>query len=248
MAYDFGAGLSGAGTGAVYGGSFGGPIGALVGGGIGALGGFFGGAKKDKNVSTFDPKQKELYEQRSQALQGGGGPLADVYGQFNPTAMRNYYEQSYAKPAYKEFQENVVPTITGAFRGKNLQNSSYLGGALAKAGTDVQGNLNSQMANLLYQGEQSQQTRRANALDQILGLQTQVHERQQPSIFDNLLAGLTGQAGDLLGDYLKKRQSDSQRQKDLEDARGMAYGYTQDFDKRYLPPAYSSGASPSPGG
>lgn len=208
MAYDWQSGASGAGTGAIYGGQIGGPWGALAGAGIGALGGFFGGEKNKKpgnQLSTFDPYQKQLYEQQAQALQGGSGPLADIYGQYNPELMKNYYEQAYAQPQYQEFQENIVPTITGQFRGQNLQNSSYLGGALAKAGTIVQNNLNAQMAGLLYQGQNSQMDRRASALNRILNLQTHVNERPQPSIFDNLLTSLAGGAGDLLGDYLKNR-------------------------------------------
>ncbi len=206
MAFNWGKSATGAGTGAVYGAQIGGPFGALAGGGIGALGGLFGD-KKSKQISTFDPHQKQLYEQQSQALQGGGGPLSDLYGQYNPQLMKDYYQQAYAQPAYQEFQENVVPTITGQFRGKNLQNSSYLGGALAKAGTNVQNNLNAQMAELLYKGQNSQMDRRSNALDRILNFQTHVNERPGPSIFDNLLTSLAGGAGDILGDYLKKKKT-----------------------------------------
>jgi hypothetical protein len=203
MAYDYGKGFTGIGTGASYGASFG-PWGALAGGLIGSTAGFFGD-KKPKQTSTFDPHQKQLYEQQAQALQGGGGPLADVYGQYNPELMKNYYEQAYARPAYQEFQENIVPTITGQFRGGNLQNSSYLGNALSRAGTNVQNNLNAQMSELLYRGQQSSLDRRANALDRILNLQTHVNERPQPSVFDSLLTSLSSGAGDILGDYLKNR-------------------------------------------
>jgi hypothetical protein len=208
MAYDIGRGLTGAGTGAAYGAAFG-PIGSLVGGGLGAIGGFFGSRKekKPRQVSTFDPRQKQLYEQQSQALQGAGGPLADVYGQYNPQQMQDFYQKAYAQPQYQEFQENIVPTITGQFRGQNLQNSSYLGGALAKAGTNVQNNLNAQMAQLLYNGQQSQLDRRSNAIDRALNLQTHVNQRRQPSVFDNLLTTLSSGAGDMLGDILKNRRT-----------------------------------------
>lgn len=202
MAYDWGKGAGGAGTGAIYGGQIGGPAGALIGGGLGALGGFFGD-NEPTSRTTMDPQQKQLYEQKTQALQGGGGPLADVYGQYNPQMMKDYYEQAYAQPQYQEFQDNIVPTITGQFRGQNLQNSSYLGGALAKEGGKVQNNLNGQMAQMLYQGQQSQQSRRAGALDSILNLQSQVHERPQSSVFDNLLSSLSEGAGGMLSDYLR---------------------------------------------
>lgn len=210
MALNFKSALGGAGTGAITGGSIGGPFGALAGGLIGGIGGLFNkdtSKKKFKPISTLDPTQKRLYEQQAQALQGGGGPLADVYGQFNPTLMKDFYEKSYAQPQYQEFQENIVPTITGQFRGQNLQNSSYLGGALSKAGTNVQNNLNAQMADLLYRGQQSSLDRRATALDRILNLQTHVNQRPQPSVFDNLLNSLSSNAGDMLAEYFKKKNN-----------------------------------------
>ena len=207
MAYDFFSGLGGAGTGALYGASAGGPIGAIVGGGIGALGGFFSGDKSQKKISTFDPHQKQLFEQSTQALQGNGGPLADIYGQFDPQMMRDYYEKSYSQPQYQEFRQNIVPGITGAFRGQNLQNSSYLGGALSSAGTSVQNDLNAQMAKMLYEGQQSSLNRRSNALQSILSMQTHVNERPGPSIFDNLLNSLSSNAGGFLADMANNRKS-----------------------------------------
>lgn len=201
--------LGGAATGATLGSvvpGIGTAVGALGGAAVGGLSGLFGG-DDTKQISTFDPRQKQLYDQYTQALQGGGGPLADIYGQYNPQAMQDYYQKSIAQPAYQNFQENIVPGITGQFRGANLQNSSYLGGALSKAGTDVQNNLSGQMAELLFRGQESQQQRRAGALNSILGLQTHVNERQGPSVFDNLLGSLSEGAGDLLGQYLKSRKT-----------------------------------------
>jgi hypothetical protein len=212
MAFNFKSAAAGAGTGALTGASVGGPWGALAGGIIGGVGGLFNkGPKPEKfnKLGTLDPTQKQLYDQQAQALQGGGGPLADVYGQFNPQLMKDFYEKSYAQPQYQEFQENIVPTITGQFRGQNLQNSSYLGGALSKAGTNVQNNLNGQMAELLYKGQQSQTDRRATALDRILNLQTHVNQRPQPSVFDDLLATLNKSAGDMLTTYLKNKRNNS---------------------------------------
>lgn len=207
MAFDFGSALSGAGTGAITGAQLGGPWGALFGGGLGALSGLFGGQGKKNNVSTFDPRQKQLFDQSVTALQGGGGPLADVYGQYDPALMRDFYEKAYAQPQYQEFERNIVPTITGQFRGKNLQNSSYLGGALAQAGTNVQNNLNAQLAQMLFEGQRSSLDRRSNALDRILNMQTFATEKPQASIFDSLLGSLASGAGDMLQQFLQQRKN-----------------------------------------
>lgn len=209
MAFDWQSSLSGATAGSLTGASIAGGWGALPGALIGGISGGFGSNrdKKVNSISTFDPQQKQLFEQYSQALQGGGGPLADVYGQFSPDLMRNYYQQAYSQPQYQDFQQNIVPGITGSFRGKNLQNSSYLGRALSQAGTNVQNNLNAQMAELLFKGQQSAIDRRANALRDILNMQTHVNERPQSSIFDNLMSGLAGGAGDFLAQFLRSRNN-----------------------------------------
>ena len=152
-------------------------------------------------VSSLDPTQRKLYEQYAQALGGGGGPLADVFG-FDPEKVRDLYTQQYAEPAYQQFQEEVVPGITGQFRGQNLQQSSYLGGALGKAGTDVQKNLDSQLANMLYQAEQQSLQRKQGGLNQLLGMQTFAYQ-QSPLM--QLIQGLAGGAGQALGAYGMKK-------------------------------------------
>lgn len=165
--------------------------------GIGGLGaGMFASKGGGQNkVSSLDPTQKKLYEQYADALSGGGGPLSDIFG-FDPESIREQYTQQYAEPAYQQFQEEVIPGITGQFRGQNLQNSSYLGGALGKAGTDVQRNLNSQLSKMLYDAEQQSLQRKQTGLDQLLNMQTFAY-KQSPIM--QLLQGLAGGAGKAVG-------------------------------------------------
>lgn len=137
--------------------------------GASVLGSFLGGKKKKR--STLDKRQKKLYKDQMNAIYGRG-PLADLYG-FDPESTRSMFEQVYAQPAYQKFQEEVVPNITGSFRGKNLQNSSYLGQGLSKAGSDVQAGLDRNLAEMLYKGQQDALTRRAGAVQNLQGMQTQ---------------------------------------------------------------------------
>jgi len=146
-------------------------------------------------ISTMDKTQRGLYKQYAQALQGGGGPLADIFG-FDPEKIRDLYTKQYAEPAYQQFEEEVVPGITGAFRGQNLQNSSYLGGALSKAGTNVQKDLDAQLANMLYGAEQSSINRKQQGLQGLLNMQTFAYQ-QSPLM--QLLQGLAGGAGRAIG-------------------------------------------------
>lgn len=190
--FDFGGSLSGAATGAAAGAPFG-PVGVGVGGVAGGLLGAYSRSRKRKKRSTLDQTQQGLYDQYAQGIQGQGQFANDF--NFNPQQSRDVFNKNVAQPAYQNFQENIVPSITGQFRGGNLQNSSYLGGALSKAGTDVQRNLDAQLSRMMQEGQQSSIERRLGALRDILGMQTFAYERPQASPFDNLLGGFAEGAG-----------------------------------------------------
>lgn len=196
--------LSGAATGATIGSiipGIGTGIGAGIGGLFGGLSSLFG--SRPKRRSTFDKTQKNLYKQYAAGLQGQG-QFADLFN-FDANSARENFNQMYAQPAYQQFQENVIPGITGQFRGGNLQNSSYLGGALSKAGTDVQNNLNANLSNMLYQGQQSALERRLQSLQNMLGMQTFAQEQRQPNGVESILSGLSQGTGQYLGNQFANR-------------------------------------------
>lgn len=201
---DFGAGAGGAAAGAATGSAFG-PIGTGVGAVAGGLLGLFGRSKKKKpkRISTLDDTQKGIYDKYAQGLQGQG-QFADMFNFDSKAATRNF-NSMYAQPAYQQFQEEVVPGITGQFRGGNLQNSSYLGGALSKAGTDVQKNLNSQLANMLYQGQNDSVNRRINGINSLLNMQTFAYQQPQQSAGDNVFNSLLDVGGKAAGAYFNNK-------------------------------------------
>jgi len=175
------------------------PLAIAGGAGVAAGKGLYDkGLFSPSKISSLDPEQQKIYQQLATALQGGESSFSDLFG-FDPEKMRELYTQQYAEPAYQQFQEEVVPGITGQFRGQNLQNSSYLGGALGKAGTDVQKNLNANLSNMLYQGEQSALNRKQQGLNQILNMQTFAYQ-QSPLM--QLLKSLAGGAGKAVGSFL----------------------------------------------
>lgn len=200
--FDASGALTGAASGAAVGSAFG-PIGT----GLGALGGGLLGAfkkkKKSKKVSTLDANQQGLYNDTSAALRGEG-PLKNLYN-FDADAARNNFNSKYAQPAYQNFNENIVPKITGQFRGANLQNSSYAAGALSKAGTDVQKHLDTQLADMLYQGQNASVERRIQGLNNILGMQTFAHQQPQQSAGDQAFSALTEYGGKAAGKYLDNK-------------------------------------------
>jgi hypothetical protein len=189
MAANWGAGASGAASGAMAGGSVGGPWGAAIGGVIGGVAGLFG-SKKKKKRSTFDKQQKRLYDLEHQSLLGQG-PLADLYN-YNPQMANKVFTENYANPAYQDFQEQVVPTITGQFRKQGLMNSSYAGDALSKLARDVQQGLDAKRTQYLYNQETDARNARRNAINSIQGRSTFAYDKAPSNGFN--IADITNSA------------------------------------------------------
>lgn len=196
-------------TGAISGGSAGsafGPIGTGIGAVVGGITGLFGGKKKKKKkqISTLDPQQRELYNQQIAGL-SGQGQFADLYN-FDANQANQVFDQNVSRPAYRNFEENVIPKITGQFRGQNLQNSSYLGQDLSRAGRNVQEGLDAQRASLQFQGQENARSNRQNALDKIMNMQTFAYQKpgaQTPSVIDQVLNSVGPSAGEWFADYLR---------------------------------------------
>jgi len=178
MAANWGGGASGAVSGATLGGTVGGPIGAGIGGLLGGVAGLFGGGrKKKKKISTLDKRQQRLNEMQHQSVLGEG-PLADLYN-YDPEAANSVFDQITARPAQRNFREQTVPGITGAFRSQGLENSSYVGDSLSKAGRDIQENLDALRAQALYGEKNNAQNAKRNAVENLQNRQTFAYERPE---------------------------------------------------------------------
>lgn len=145
-------------------------IGAAAGGVLGGVSGLFGGKRKPKKRSTLDPAARKLYDEYIASIRGEG-PMGGMYN-FDANAANENFNKNVAEPAYQQFNENVIPQITGQFRGQNIGNSSYTGEALSRAGRDVQRGLDAQRSNVLYQGGQDALNRKQRAIEHGLGVQT----------------------------------------------------------------------------
>lgn len=206
--YDLGSAATGALTGAATGSIFG-PIGTGVGAVVGGTAGLFGSKKKKKKkpnrISTLDPQQQALYDDSIQGLQGKG-QFADLYN-FNPEQANAVFDANVSRPAYRNFNENVIPSITGQYRKGNLMNSSYSAEALSRAGRDVQEGLDAQRSAALYQGSQDALNRKTQGIDRLLNTQTFAYENPEdtsPGGVDQILNKLGPMAGDWFADYLKQ--------------------------------------------
>ncbi len=172
---DWTGGATGALSGAATGGSIGGPWGAAIGGVVGGVAGLFGKKKKKKKVSSLDKRQQALNEKQHQAILGEG-PLSDLYN-YDPEAANAVFDQNVANPAYRKFQEDVIPGISGQFRSNGLMNSSYAGDAISKLARDVQENLNSQRTQYLYGEQKDAQNAKRQAVEGLQNRQTFAYDK-----------------------------------------------------------------------
>jgi len=204
--YSAGGGVSGAMTGASVGSIFG-PVGTGLGALTGGLFGLFGSKKKKKKpkqMSTLDPQQQALYKDYIASIRGEG-PFSGMYN-FDDQGYNEVFDKTTSRPAYRNFQENIIPSITGQFRSNNLQNSTYAGEALSRAGRDVQENLDAQRSANIFSGQQQANVNKQNAINNILGSQTFAYSKpgaKTPSTIDQILGSVGPAAGEWFADYLK---------------------------------------------
>lgn len=124
----------------------------------------FGKKEKKKVLPTLSPGQMELMSLITEGLKTGQGPLKDILGQFN----MEEFQKGVSQPALKQFEEQIMPQLQEKFIGRNQALSSGFQNAATKAGADLQ----SQLASLLYQAQQSQKQNRLSGLGSALGTRT----------------------------------------------------------------------------
>ena len=211
---DWGGAAGGAASGALSGASIGSiipgvgtAIGGAVGGIIGGISSLFGGKKKKKakKKSTLDPQQQALYNDYIASIRGEG-PMAGLYN-FDAEGYNDVFDKTIGRQANRNFNENIIPGITGQFRNNNLQNSSYVGESLSRAGRNVQENLDAQRSANVFAGQQNANQNKQNAINSVLGTQTFAASKpgaEAPSGIDQILGSLGPAAGEWFADYLKK--------------------------------------------
>lgn len=208
---NWGSGATGAASGAAAGSTFG-PVGTAAGAVIGGIAGLFGSKKKKKKspkrVSAFDPMQEGVYKDQVDALRGQG-QFADLYN-YDADVANSNFDMNVANPANRQFQEDIIPQITGQFRGNNLQNSTYAGEGLAKAGRQVQEGLNAARSQMHYQGQNDVMNRKANAIENTLNRSTFAYQRPEaetPNMMDQIMNSVGPAAGKWLESYMNKRMA-----------------------------------------
>jgi hypothetical protein len=199
--------------------SFLGPL--LSGGASALLGGLFAGkGTKEKQIQPQrEPFQRELIDQLLQGLQGQG-PLANLF-----QADAGAFQQGVVDPLLQQFQTQTAPGIQQKFIQSGQQRGTPLESSLARAGLDVQGQINQQF--LPFQ--QGAQNRQQEAIKQLLGL-SPLQPTTQTDItgFGGALRGLD-QSGAIpkFLEQLFKPKEEQQQQPIIASAGGLPAGGTQ---------------------
>jgi len=124
--------------------------------------GFLTGTKgKIKSASTQTPEQEQLLKLITEGITSGEGPLKDIFGEFDPAA----FEAGVSKPALQQFQDEILPLLQEKFIGGNQVGGSGFQRAGAKAATDLQ----SKLAELMYNAQNQQKQNKMQGINTALG-------------------------------------------------------------------------------
>lgn len=149
----------------------------------------FGTKGKNKKLSTQTPEQEQLLKLMTEGLASGEGPLKDIFGEFDPAA----FEEGVSKPALKQFQDEILPLLQEKFISGNQVLGSGMQRAGAKAGTDLQ----SRLAQLMYEAQNQQKQNRVQGLNTALG--TKATENIYKPATEGAVQGFVRGAGEGLG-------------------------------------------------
>lgn len=135
----------------------------------------FGKKDKIKKAGTLTPEQEQLMELINEGLTKGTGAFGGLFGDFDKGA----FDEGVTKPAMQNFQENILPQIQEKF----IAGNQVLGSGMRRGQLKAAGDLQTQLASLMYQAQQDQQK------NKLAGLQTQLGTKGFENIYKQ---GTTG--------------------------------------------------------
>lgn len=117
-----------------------------------------GGAQDILNeaISSFAP--------RPQYQEQAGGALSQMLAPYDPAGAQEYWRSSMVTPAIETWQRDIMPAIDEHYAARNAADSGPMNRALARSGEQLGTNLSSQLASLLFQGEQAHKGRQLQAM------------------------------------------------------------------------------------
>jgi hypothetical protein len=121
----------------------------------------FGKRGKNKKLETQSTGQKQIQKLINQGLTKNKGPLADLFGEFDEQA----FKEGVTDPQIKQFQEQILPMLQEQMNANGQVLSNAFGREQLKAGNDMQ----SKIAQLMYEAKQGQKHNRFAGVQQTLG-------------------------------------------------------------------------------
>jgi len=149
----------------------------------------FGGKDKIKKAGTLSADQEQLMSLINEGLTKGEGPFAEIFGDFN----KEGFEEGVSKPALKQFQEDVLPQLQEKF----IAGNQVLGSGMRRGQLKAAGDLQSKLAQLMYQAQQDQTKNKLAGIQNVLG--TKTHENIYKQGNTGAVQGFVQGAGEGLG-------------------------------------------------
>lgn len=153
----------------------------------------FGKKGKSKQLSTQTPEQEELLKLITEGLTSGEGPLKDLFGDFDAAA----FEKGVSQPALKQFQDEILPQLQEKFIAGNQVLGSGLQRAQAKEATDLQ----SKLAELMYNAQNQQKQNKLQGVQTALGTKAteNIYKPGTEGLVQGAVKGLAQGAGNAAG-------------------------------------------------
>ncbi len=125
----------------------------------------------------------------------GAGTLDTLLQNWDPKSATQMWQSTYVNPALDTWKKDVAPAINEQFIGMNAERSQADPDALAKSLGTVQTNLQGQLANILYSGQQ------ANLQQQQTGVNQALQYAELPLSLSQNAANLQAQGVTQAGQY-----------------------------------------------
>lgn len=154
--------------------------------------------KKDpyaQQVPTVGAGQSQLINQILAAARGEdvGGIAGDLFGPQDDTLMRQQFQEGFADPAMRQFQEQTAPQLREETLMAGLGSSSAGQDVIGRESGQMQQSLNEQLSRLLMGAGEQRRGQQMDFLSRILGTQT-FQNVQRPGRESGITSMLKGMA------------------------------------------------------
>jgi len=131
-----------------------------------ATGGVFGGvpAYSGQIAAGQSPLQSQIFGMLQGLLGTGGNAVNSLLQDFDPASTMDYWNKAVKDPAMSTWQNEILPQIKESFIGSGRGRGSGSDLAIAESGRRLDTDITSQLASLLFSGEQQSKQNQLSAL------------------------------------------------------------------------------------